>query len=305
MDRGLHLGILTQPRWLIAPGWHSLYLTNIVMFVRRAAVGTEGHLWSLCVEEHFYLLAPMVVVGLSRRSLSRILVLVAIAVASVRLWAVWFADPESELGFFSPMQFDSIAMGIAAAIVERDGSFLGIKREHLATLCKIAALFIVPLRMPSYFEHPKLIDGIIAVGLPFTRDLATAGFILLLWRGGAPRICAVFAWRPFAYLGKISYGLYLFHNYALSIAGHFALGGSHLHAIIGLALTLAMAMTSWHVFEKPINDLKRRLEYPPIRAIADSSSEHLLDRGFDLALGDPARRAERRAQPDEDASAAP
>jgi peptidoglycan/LPS O-acetylase OafA/YrhL len=268
IHRALHLGILTQPRWMIAPGWHSLYLTNIVMVVRRMGAGTEGHLWSLCVEEHFYLLAPMFIIGTSRPILSRILMIAAIINTAVRGWSAWVADPESTLYFFSPLHFDTIGMGIVAAIVEKDGAFLGISRARLMRVAKIAGLAIVPLLLPSYIEHPKFVDLVQSTCLPLCRDVATAGLLLALWQNTAPRTCAFFAFRPFAYLGKISYGLYLYHLYCLDIALHFAPKGSHLHAAIAIGMTVAIAMVSWHVFEKPINDLKNRLQYPERRVPA-------------------------------------
>jgi peptidoglycan/LPS O-acetylase OafA/YrhL len=84
-------------------------------------------------------------------------------------------------------------------------------------------------------------------------------------------------WAPMAYLGKISYGLYVFHN--LAVYGLvFAVKNLHAPEIILtvswvrclglLVLTISAAAVSWHFFEKPLNDLKRYFPYrTPTRAM--------------------------------------
>jgi peptidoglycan/LPS O-acetylase OafA/YrhL len=76
------------------------------------------------------------------------------------------------------------------------------------------------------------------------------------------------------YLGKISYGLYIIHNFAVSMwLSLIVLLGNpvwlmKLYAvpafrILGFAgLTIGLASLSWHIFEKPINNLKRKFPYP-------------------------------------------
>ena len=76
--------------------------------------------------------------------------------------------------------------------------------------------------------------------------------------------------RPVAYLGKISYGLYVFHNFAATavaaLAVQFgltkALAGSLPLGLFSYALfTLILAMASWHFYEAPLNNLKRYFPY--------------------------------------------
>jgi len=77
-------------------------------------------------------------------------------------------------------------------------------------------------------------------------------------------------WRPMAYLGKISYGLYVFHNltvYALVFAvrdlhaSRIILDVPWIERLCLLVLTVSAAAVSWHLFEKPLNDLKRFFPY--------------------------------------------
>jgi peptidoglycan/LPS O-acetylase OafA/YrhL len=92
-------------------------------------------------------------------------------------------------------------------------------------------------------------------------------------------------WPPIAYLGKISYGLYVFHN--LVVYGLvFAVKNLHAPEVVLtipwvrclglLVLTISAAAVSWHFFEKPLNDLKRYFPYrPPTRATQPLAEERI------------------------------
>ena len=84
-------------------------------------------------------------------------------------------------------------------------------------------------------------------------------------------------WSPMAYLGKISYGLYVFHNLAI-YAVVFAVRDLHapaaiqdvlwVHCLVLVFLTISAAAISWHFYEKPLNDLKRYFPYDaPVRGL--------------------------------------
>jgi len=74
--------------------------------------------------------------------------------------------------------------------------------------------------------------------------------------------------RPLLYLGQISYGLYVFHPLMISLARW---GFSRLEQpypenpavmfVFLVAGTIALAALSWHFYEKPLNDLKRRFDF--------------------------------------------
>src|SRR5262245_57778988 len=91
-------------------GIDALYLTNFYIFRHPGSV-TEAHFWSLCIEEHFYLLAPLAVLLLSRRALSIVLVSIFVlnAIARGYLHLNWTPDP---YWILSPMHFDTLGVGI-------------------------------------------------------------------------------------------------------------------------------------------------------------------------------------------------
>jgi peptidoglycan/LPS O-acetylase OafA/YrhL len=69
--------------------------------------------------------------------------------------------------------------------------------------------------------------------------------------------------RPVAYLGTISYGLYLFHGFMPYVLGRYVTGFAEMHWLTRTALltasTVTVASLSWHFFEAPILRLKDRV----------------------------------------------
>jgi peptidoglycan/LPS O-acetylase OafA/YrhL len=110
--------------------WHLTYLTNFRSFFVGMDHIRQGHFWSLAVEEHFYLLAPLVVLLLRPRTLARLLGGVILAVAAAR-YAIYASDSARDFWVLSPMQFDLLGLGIATAIIERKGRYLGIDARRL------------------------------------------------------------------------------------------------------------------------------------------------------------------------------
>jgi len=236
--------------------WHLAYLTNFRSFFAGMDHIRQGHFWSLAVEEHFYLLAPLVVLLASPRGLVRLLVLVVASVACARAW-IYVVGSARDFWVLSPMQFDLLGLGIATAVLERKGNFLGIDGRILRWLGIAGAVFFCLYVRRFYLGRPGIGIWYATFG-PLALGVATAALVLVLWQRPTWPVARFFGFRPFAYFGQISYGLYLFHPNCLGwTTKHF--GNFNLtNAFAGLAVTLAVAMVSWHAFEKPINNLKKR-----------------------------------------------
>jgi peptidoglycan/LPS O-acetylase OafA/YrhL len=251
--------------------WHLAYLTNFRSFVVGMNQVHEGHFWSLAVEEHFYLLAPLVVLLASPRALVRLLVGVVVAVALARATVYWTGSSR-DFWVLSPMQFDLLGLGIATAVIERTGQFVGIGTRGLRRLGLASAAFFLVFIAQFYWPLNGF-GGLFATLGPLSLGITTAAVVLTLWQRPTWLVSRALAFRPFAYFGQISYGLYLFHpnclGWSAKYFGHYNLS----NAWAGLFITLAVAMVSWHVFEKPINGLKNRFSYTEKRKIRQSANE--------------------------------
>jgi peptidoglycan/LPS O-acetylase OafA/YrhL len=251
--------------------WHLAYLTNFRSFFVGMDRIRQGHFWSLAVEEHFYMIAPLLVLVVSRQMLVRLLAGVILAVAAAR-FAIYRAGSPRDFWVLSPMQFDLLGLGIATAIIDRHGSFCRIGARGLRYLGIAGAVFFVLYIRRFYLGRPGIgvyyaTFGSISLGL------ATAAVVLTLWQEPARWYAKILAFRPFAYFGQISYGLYLFHPNCLGWSSKYFGNYTLANSLAGLAITLAVAMLSWHVFEKPINNLKNRFGYAEKRKRAGLPAE--------------------------------
>jgi peptidoglycan/LPS O-acetylase OafA/YrhL len=250
--------------------WHLTYLTNF----RSFAVGMnhihEGHFWSLAVEEHFYLIAPLVVLLVRHKTLERLLAGVIVAVALARM-SIYLAGSGRDFWVLSPMQFDLLGLGIAIAIIEKKGTFLGIGPAGLRRIGWGGAVFFLLFVLRATW-HIKTWGVVFAMFGPISLGLATAAIVLTLWQRPASLGARIFAWRPFAYLGQISYGLYLFHPNCIGWTSQYFGNYNLKNTFAGLLVTLGVAIVSWHAFEKPINSLKSRFGYDK-RKVQEPASE--------------------------------
>jgi len=245
-----------------------LFSGNWWMMSGLRAVSVINPLWSLSVQEQFYFAWPPLVRNLGERGLlvaAGIMLFVSNAMRLAIFWA--HLGSERYIKFNSFTRLDPIALGIIAAILLRG-------RSPRLSNVRRALLFVTSFAMlwaAAVFLHPEA-DGVEAVqllsviGYPLVA-LSSIGIVLSVLASAPPW----YAWKPLVYLGRISYGLYVFHLLGLKLAdviGAHASFGSRLvkgQGLLGFLLTLAMAMISYHALEKPFLRMKERFAHVPSR----------------------------------------
>ncbi len=256
--------------------WYGTYLTNILEAINpglRGDVLFTGHIWSLAIEEQFYLLWPAFVFLFSRRALMWLCVVGIVIAFGLRL-GVLIADLPGGLGYtLMPARMDALAAGAVVALAIRDEAGRAALRRW-APLVALAGLGIVV----GY--------GLVNGGFtPLDAWVRTAGFSVLallfasflaltlgLKAGGtAANLLSNSALR---WLGRYSYAAYLIHLPAAVILSRkidFSdviprMAGSTFvseisFGIAAAAITLSLAWLSWHVWESQFLKLKRRFPY--------------------------------------------
>jgi peptidoglycan/LPS O-acetylase OafA/YrhL len=232
-------------------GLSVIFLQNFVP--AWPALGTFNQTWSLCVEEHFYLLWPFAVFLLPRRMLPGVLVAILGLSPLLRWYAIEHGIALKLLYTASPFRFDSIALGSLIAV------FITKGRLSIKTMQRVgpAAAILGGSLATWIFLHHQEEWGQRSVFVYSWLALSSGGVLLvaLAFRNGL--VGAFLRWPPLRYVGKISYGLYMLHPF---VFGYIALkmkGPAGL--AIALLMSFAAAILSWHFMETPILRLKSKL----------------------------------------------
>ena len=213
------------------------YVTNFA-----AAAGhfsTLTHSWSLALEEQFYLLWPLALPWICRRQRAVWVVLAAAAASIIMRWSAYAWGPWT-LAFFHPVtRADAILLGCAVALAKARG--WGLPRAGLRVLMTAAAVAIVA----AAFVWRSL-DA--AIGLLPLTALASAALVASAASPEATLDNRVLSISPLRFIGRISYGMYLWHPVALTAVAAIAVGPFRTVAAIGLVM--AMATASWFMIER-------------------------------------------------------
>jgi peptidoglycan/LPS O-acetylase OafA/YrhL len=227
--------------------------------------GIVGHTWSLSVEEQFYLAWPLVLLGMLALGRGRLTwvsgLLVAAMLVSIVLRVVLWAGPGGYYRTFvgTDTRMDALAIGclVAVAFSRRPIEVPGPVMAALAATIPIA-LWMTDQRFMA------------AVGFAVTA-FAAAGMVAGAASGRGER---VLGWRPLAYVGLISYGLYLWHRPLMRIFTDSGLGGVPWAVALMFAISLGLAFLSRRFIEDPFLMLKDR--YFTSRAVSEKAAHSLV-----------------------------
>jgi peptidoglycan/LPS O-acetylase OafA/YrhL len=244
--------------------WHVSYLSNVHFAMLGWFPLHISHLWSLAVEEQFYLVWPFVVVLTPTRFLLPVLTAIAATGPAYR-WLGGVLDVDW-MWTFTPLlaNVDGLALGgILAYAWARDLSLrsrMAWIGAWIGTPLVIGLSTLSMLHISLGMAHAVLEYTIWAAFFVWLVDGAARGFT-----GGAGRVLEL---RPLLYLGQISYGLYVLHPLIIGLARwtFHRLGRPYPNQpavmfVILVAATIVVAACSWHLYEKPLNDLKRRFDF--------------------------------------------
>ena len=253
------------PEYRESWAWHLTFLTNMLIVWNNAWVGSLSHFWSLSMQEQFYMLWPALLL-VPRAFFPQAMLAVAISAGAFRLGCIWTGVPEFARWFLLPGSLDAFAVGGLAAWMHRHGWGRIVNSEKWSGLFCAGAL--AALAFSRYLRYlPDTHPGTAAV-----EWFECLFFCWLLLRlVGAPHSAAARALtlRPLVYVGKVSYGVYVFHALiAVALSGWLASVGltathfTFVRAVVLSGISIAVAAASWRWLEQPLGAWVRRLHRP-------------------------------------------
>ena len=233
-----------------------LYYANwMLVGTQTTWLGWFGPMWSLSVEEQFYLLWPLVVV-LVMRSRARLGALAAICLLGctvANLWRILTFDGSDLYQTFSTVfRVDMLLLGVLLAMAMQAGAAPLIARVTRVTVWPaVAWLVLVIVLMPQWGSGLEAAVRLYYVVVLPLVGLATFSIIGFLVTHQAARLTRALQVRPLAHVGRISYGMYLWHYAIVHSLFHARMPALGVF-VVGLLLTIGIATLSWRYIERPL-----------------------------------------------------
>jgi len=227
-----------------------VFASLYTMCYRLSPSWVLAHLWSLSVEEQFYLLWPLAVVTAGKRAPTVALLTVLSGPLLRTLWFVLLPSDRGLLHTAFPNVLDSIALGCLAAF-----NLEGI--AHLAKKIPAAIVIALPFAAYAMMISPERIaaSGLRRMWVPLA-DSAINVLLLVFVAGAvynAGKLSQFLNWKPMVFVGTISYSLYIWQQLFVEQANPTVLG-----TVVRIVVIFAVAIAAHYAIEKPFLRLKDR-----------------------------------------------
>jgi peptidoglycan/LPS O-acetylase OafA/YrhL len=234
------------------------YFSNwLIVATNSGALGAFGPLWSLSVEEQFYLLWPLLVILALRfrKPLRTLTILIGVLVLAVIVCRFAFFDPGNQYQTFATsFRVDMLLMGALLGVGFHAGLTERIRRLSRwavapAILYLVAASVLVPEFNIAGVE--KKVYLYYTIGLPAV-GIATVSLIAFVVTHQGSLVTRFLSLQPFDYLGRISYGIYLWHYPVILLLQVRFHPDPNITLLLSLPITVALATASWFALERPL-----------------------------------------------------
>ena len=212
--------------------------------------------WSLAVEEQFYLLWPLVVLLVAERTLLRLSIAVILIAPFLRAACTPFFAQSGAIYMLTPFRADLLCAGAALAILwgHRSARFEEVLRKYawlgvIGGFGCLAGVYAFPVfRLANNTR--------VSNGLDYSLSLIGATALLAWALAGRGLFYRLLTLKPMRYIGQISYMMYLVHQ---MIEGRLVRYMPKRDTLFPtLVITIAFASVSWYAVERPLINFAAR-----------------------------------------------
>jgi peptidoglycan/LPS O-acetylase OafA/YrhL len=246
--------------------WNTFLFQNL-LHVQNFWVSTISHLWSLAVEEHFYLVLALTLLAMSRvKELQKPLLIGLLAIMLVapvlRFGALAIGASYRDLQWQTQYRADALACGVLLALLKQNWpvtfSKIQSSKAALLVLFALSVGFLFVVRKNSFWG--------VTLGLTVAY-IGAGSFLMLVYRSHIVK-----SWRyvfaPISMIGVYSYSMYVWHmaasNLAVRIASKLGVTSAVIVVPAKYAAAIGVAIVMFYLVERPAMLLRER--FAPARS---------------------------------------
>lgn len=246
--------------------WLVTYSTNIYMTIHSKYVGSFTHFWSLAVEEQFYLFWVFIMVFVSRNYLKK--TIIAFIIASIlTLYYFKFFTPYWLAHSLVISHMYTLGLGALLAYYITYQPTI-INKFRLSSIKGVLLILSTAFVLVYVYRKPDLLYDTFKDFKSLALSIIFFFVVLIALKDGYSGILKkILESRIMIYIGKISYGLYVYHLFMSPLFFTFINKYTKVQTsnfgyfVIFFVINMLLASVSWYVIEQPVNNLKRYFKY--------------------------------------------
>jgi peptidoglycan/LPS O-acetylase OafA/YrhL len=256
--------------------WVWFYATNILTSLRGHFSPSAGkvsfvHFWSLAVEEHSYLIWPLLVYLLRPKRLVWACLTLIIMAPALRCYVVLAHRDTLTAYVLTPMRCDGLALGALCATLLRGKTARPILIAIAPWVLTLAGLILAVIFLRNGLNLSC--TSVATLGYSVTAAFFAALLVCVVSSENRGWLVALFEARWLGFFGRYSYGIYALHAPAMALlidnkplCAFVTKGvrsqtlGSWILEVLTIAMSVGVAVLSWHLYEKQFLKLKRFFE---------------------------------------------
>ena len=258
--------LMNQPYEEVGNPWYFILFVGNFFLIEHGWTHSPiiSVLWSVSVEEQFYIFWPfLLIIFRKREKWLFALLLVVFAITTIHYFGT-----DVNLWFHTLFLLGDIALGALFAFISfhRNWGFDALKNLSRNTIFGIYVVFLFSLLFYNHIFNNQWLPGAANLIIEKLFYAVILSYFIFEQNFGENSFFKFGKLKSITYLGVISYGLFCFHEIGLLVGHHF-LNQTHLQSniwafivlkpTIAFAIILPMSHLSWNYFEKPILGLKR------------------------------------------------